>query len=89
MDGRRNGSSDGYGTTLFNEKVKKYTGFSPFNYLINIRISEAIKLLKNQDVSITDIALTWAFIHHNIFQQHLKNSPAIRQVNSEKNIFIK
>ena len=36
----------GLGTTSFNEKVKSYTGFSPMNYLINIRISEAIKLLK-------------------------------------------
>ena len=39
----------GLGTTAFSEKVKSYTGFSPLNYLINIRISEAIKLLKRPE----------------------------------------
>lgn len=51
----------GLGTTAFNEKVKNFTGFSPLNYLINIRISEAIKLLKREDVNITDIALDTGF----------------------------
>jgi len=51
----------GLGTTAFNEKVKSFTGFSPLNYLINIRISEAIKLLKRQDASVTDIALETGF----------------------------
>jgi AraC-like DNA-binding protein len=51
----------GLGTTAFSEKVKSYTGFSPLNYLINIRISEAIKLLKRPDVHVTDIALDMGF----------------------------
>lgn len=51
----------GLGTTAFSEKVKTYTGFSPLNYLINIRISEAIRLLKRPDVHITDIALDVGF----------------------------
>jgi AraC-like DNA-binding protein len=51
----------GLGTTAFSEKVKTFTGFSPLNYLINIRISEAIKLLKRVDVQITDIALEVGF----------------------------
>jgi AraC-like DNA-binding protein len=51
----------GLGTTAFSEKVKSYTGFSPLNYLINIRISEAIKLLKRPDVQVTDIALDVGF----------------------------
>ncbi len=51
----------GLGTTAFSEKVKNYTGFSPLNYLINIRISEAIKLLKQQEVNVTDIALDIGF----------------------------
>jgi hypothetical protein len=38
-----------------------YTGFSPLNYLINIRISEAIKLLKRQDVPVMDVALDVGF----------------------------
>ena len=51
----------GLGTTAFSEKVKSYTGFSPLNYLINIRISEAIKLLKRPEVHVTDIALDVGF----------------------------
>ena len=51
----------GLGTTAFSEKVKNYTGFSPLNYLINIRITEAIKLLKRPDVHVTDIALDVGF----------------------------
>jgi AraC-like DNA-binding protein len=51
----------GLGITAFSEKVKGFTGFSPLNYLINIRISEAIKLLKQPDVHITDIALDVGF----------------------------
>lgn len=49
------------GTTAFSEKVKSFTGFSPVNYLINIRISEAIKLLKRPDINVTDIALDTGF----------------------------
>ncbi len=51
----------GLGTTAFNEKVKNYSGFSPINYLITIRISEAIKLLKQNNISVTDIALDTGF----------------------------
>ena len=51
----------GVGTTAFSEKVKNYTGFSPLNYLINIRISEALKLLKKPTVNVTDIALDVGF----------------------------
>lgn len=62
----------GMGTTLFNEKVKSYTGFTPLNYLINIRISEAIKLLKKNDVSITDIALDTGFYSSQHFSTTFK-----------------
>jgi AraC-like DNA-binding protein len=51
----------GLGITAFTQKVKNYTGFSPLNYLINIRISESIKLLKKHDVHVTDIALDVGF----------------------------
>jgi AraC-like DNA-binding protein len=62
----------GMGTTLFNEKVKNYTGFTPINYLINIRISEAIKLLKRKGVSITDIALDTGFYSSQHFSTTFK-----------------
>ncbi len=55
------GALVGLGNTAFSEKVKSYTGFSPLNYLINIRITEALKLLKRPDVHITDIAFKVGF----------------------------
>src|SRR6188474_312755 len=66
----------GMGTTLFNEKVKNYTGFTPLNYLINIRISEAIKLLKRKDVTITDIALDTGFYSSQHFSTTFKKLTA-------------
>jgi AraC-like DNA-binding protein len=62
----------GLGTTAFTEKVKNYTGFSPLNYLINIRISEAIKLLKRHDVNVTDIALDTGFYSSQHFSTTFK-----------------
>ncbi len=62
----------GLGTTAFSEKVKSYTGFSPLHYLINIRISEAIKLLKSGRVSITDIALGTGFYSSQHFSTTFK-----------------
>jgi len=62
----------GLGTTTFTEKVKSYSGFSPLNYLITIRISEAIKLLKGNDLSVTDIALDTGFYSSQHFSTTFK-----------------
>jgi AraC-like DNA-binding protein len=62
----------GLGTTAFSEKVKNYTGFSPLNYLINIRISEAIKMLKRHDINVTDIALETGFYSSQHFSTTFK-----------------
>jgi AraC-like DNA-binding protein len=62
----------GLGTTTFTEKVKSYTGFSPLNYLINIRISEAIKLLNRQEENVTDIALSTGFYSSQHFSTTFK-----------------
>lgn len=62
----------GLGTTAFSEKVKNFTGFSPLNYLINIRISEAIKLLKRVDVNVTSIALETGFYSSQHFSTTFK-----------------
>jgi AraC-like DNA-binding protein len=51
----------GLGTTAFSDKVKSFTGFSPMSYLINIRISEAIRLLKKPKAVVTSIALDTGF----------------------------
>ena len=62
----------GLGTTAFTEKVKNYTGFAPLHYLINIRISEAIKLLKRPGVNITSIALETGFYSSQHFSTTFK-----------------
>lgn len=62
----------GLGSTLFNEKVKSFSGFSPLNYLINIRISEAIKLLKKPEISLTDIAYDTGFYSSQHFSTTFK-----------------
>lgn len=62
----------GLGTTAFSERVKSFTGFSPLNYLINIRISEAIKLLRRQQLSVTDIALETGFYSSQHFSTTFK-----------------
>ncbi len=59
-------------STAFTEKVKNYTGFSPLHYLINIRVSEAVKLLKREKVNITDIALETGFYSSQHFSTTFK-----------------
>ena len=62
----------GLGTTAFTEKVKSYSGFSPLNYLINLRIAESIRLLKNTNTSLTEIALDTGFYSSQHFSSTFK-----------------
>ncbi|HYF68203.1 MAG TPA: AraC family transcriptional regulator [Ohtaekwangia sp.] len=62
----------GLGTTAFTEKAKNFTGFPPLNYLINIRISEAMKLLKRSTLNVTDIALETGFYSSQHFSTTFK-----------------
>ncbi|HEY6899235.1 MAG TPA: AraC family transcriptional regulator [Puia sp.] len=62
----------GMGTSLFNIRVKSYTGFTPTNYLINLRIAESIKLLRKQDLNLTDIALDTGFCSSQHFSTTFK-----------------
>ncbi|MBE7173040.1 MAG: AraC family transcriptional regulator [Williamsia sp.] len=62
----------GLGNTAFSERVKLFTGFSPLNYLINIRISEAIKLLNLSDMHVTDVALEVGFYSSQHFSTTFK-----------------
>ena len=62
----------GMGTTAFTEKVRSFSGFSPLNYLINIRISEAIKMLKRKEASLTDIAYATGFYSSQHFSTTFK-----------------
>lgn len=84
------GALVGLGTTAFTEKVKNYTGFSPLNYLINIRISEAIRLLKGTDINLTDVALDTGFYSSQHFSTTFKKltgyTPSQFRKNNSNNI---
>jgi len=75
----------GLGNTLFNEKVKSYSGFTPLNYLINIRITEAIKLLKKDTASITSIALDTGFYSSQHFSTTFKKFTGFTPAEFRKN----
>lgn len=62
----------GLGSTAFTEKVKAFSGFSPLNYLINIRIAEAMKQLRQTSNSLTDIALDTGFYSSQHFSTTFK-----------------
>ncbi len=62
----------GLGSTAFTEKVKAYSGFSPLNYLINIRIAEAMRQLRQTGKSLTDIALDTGFYSSQHFSTTFK-----------------
>ncbi|MEO6548138.1 MAG: AraC family transcriptional regulator [Ferruginibacter sp.] len=77
------------GISAFTEKVKNYTGFPPLNYLINIRISEAIKLLKRTDLTFTDIALDTGFYSSQHFSTTFKKITGYTPSQFKKNNIIK
>jgi AraC-like DNA-binding protein len=79
----------GLGTTSFSDKVKSFTGFSPMSYLINIRISEAIKLLKKQDVNVTNIALETGFYSSQHFATTFKKLTGYTPSQFRKNNILK
>lgn len=49
------------GTTSFNGKVKKLTGYTPSSYLTHLRIKNAKKLLADKTSNLTEIALDCGF----------------------------
>lgn len=60
------------GITTFTEKIKFYTGFSPIHYLINLRIAEAIRMMKKSEMSMTQIALETGFYSSQHFSSTFK-----------------
>ncbi len=76
----------GLGTTAFTEKVKSYSGFSPLNYLINLRISEAIRLLKGSDMNLTNIALDTGFYSSQHFSTTFKKLTGYTPGHFRKNL---
>lgn len=66
------GNVVGLGTTAFTEKIKFYTGFAPLHYLINLRVAEAMRMIKNTKYSMTRIALELGFYSSQHFSSTFK-----------------
>ncbi len=48
--------------TRFNAFIKRKTGYSPFQYLISLRVEAAKDYLTNSTLNITQIALEYSFV---------------------------
>lgn len=79
------GSMVGLGTTAFTEKIKYYTGFAPLQYLINLRVAEAMRMIKNTDYSMTRIALELGFYSSQHFSSTFKKLTGFSPKNYRKN----
>jgi AraC family transcriptional regulator len=54
----------GYSRVHFIRMFKAATGYSPHNYLLNLKLERARELLKNPSMSLIDIALDCGFASH-------------------------
>lgn len=57
----------------FNHMFKEYMGISPYNYYINLRISNACSLLENTELKILDIAQKCGYLDPLYFTQAFKS----------------
>jgi AraC family transcriptional regulator len=57
-------NESGYSRVHFVRMFKAATGYSPHNYLLNLRLERARELLKNPFMSLIDIALDCGFSSH-------------------------
>jgi AraC family transcriptional regulator len=57
-------NESGYSRVHFVRMFRAATGYSPHNYLINLRLERARELLKNPSLSLIDIALDCGFSSH-------------------------
>jgi AraC family transcriptional regulator len=57
-------NESGYSRVHFVRMFRAATGYSPHNYLLNLRLERARELLNNQSLSLIDIALDCGFSSH-------------------------
>ena len=57
-------NESGYSRVHFVRMFRGATGYSPHNYLLNLRLERARELLKNPSMSLIDIALDCGFSSH-------------------------
>ncbi len=73
--------------TYFSKKFKRATGFGCREYLVNVRLQEASKMLLQTNLSITDIAIRCGFNSSNYFGDVFRRangvSPAVYRKNNK------
>ena len=57
-------NESGYSRVHFVRMFRAATGYSPHNYLLNLRLERARELLKNPSISLIDVALDCGFSSH-------------------------
>jgi len=64
----------------FSRIFKRFTSYSPHQYLLNVRLKHAEMLLRNTDMAVSDICFTSGFNSHDhfaaIFRQKFSQSPS-------------
>lgn len=63
----------GYGRTTFYKKVKKLTGMTPNDYIKSLRMERAIELLKNDTMTIAQVAYETGFEDPYYFSKSFKS----------------
>ncbi len=71
--------------TYFSKKFKAVTGFGYREYLVNVRLQEASRLLLETKLSITEIALKCGFNDSNYFGDVFRHAKGVSPVNYRKN----
>ncbi|NJL63867.1 MAG: helix-turn-helix transcriptional regulator [Methylacidiphilales bacterium] len=56
----------------FARLFKQTTGITPHQYVISLRVEKALSLLKQQQLSIAEIALCCGFAHQGHLSKHFK-----------------
>lgn len=74
-------------TYHFIRVFKRETGFTPHDYLINIRINNAKYMLKNSDMSIKDICFQTGFSCESVFCTSFKNNVGVTPTAYKNNSF--
>jgi AraC family transcriptional regulator len=67
-------NESGYSRVHFVRMFRAATGYSPHNYLLNLRLERAKELLKNPSISLIDIALDCGFSSHSHMSRLFRKS---------------
>lgn len=70
----------GMGYSLFRKEFKRYTGFSPVQYQIQLRIQKSNSLLSTTNLSIKEIAHQLGFDSNNYFSRIFKQKTGISPI---------